>query len=40
MEVSINGEPQNGWFKMEHPIKMDGFGGIPIYGNPQMEPKK
>ena len=24
---------QNGWFIMEHPIKMGLFGGTPIFGN-------
>ena len=30
MGVSINGDPQNGWFKREHPIKMDDF-GVPLF---------
>jgi hypothetical protein len=30
MGVSINGGTQNGWFKMEHLIKMDDL-GAPLF---------
>ena len=30
------GVPQNGWFIMEHPIKLDAFGGTTIFGNIQI----
>ena len=30
------GNPQYGWFIVEHTAKIDGFGGTPIYGKPHM----
>ena len=32
--VSIHGEPANGWFKLENPIKVDEFGWYPYFRKP------
>ena len=37
MGISIvMGDPQNGWFIGENPVKMGWFGGTPILGNPHI----
>ena len=30
-EVPKIGVPQNGWIIMENPIKMNDFGGVPLF---------
>ena len=36
LEVSVNGDTQNGWFTMESPIEINDLGIPPILGHLQM----